>query len=114
MTNIEIVNKLARERFVEGVIDRITENGKKAKDPESLNDLAQDLYVSLLEDKKVPGIFDEGHITFYVTRMVMNNIMSSTSPYYRIYLRPLVLGNNYNDGYKDINIDYGDDRNGQS
>lgn len=89
MSNHEIVEKLASERFVEKIINNIT-NGQ-SPDPTALDDLAQDLYLSFLLDAKLPTIYDEGHINFYVTRCVMNNIMSSSSPYYRIYLKPRAL-----------------------
>lgn len=113
MSNNEIVAKLAKDRFVEEIIEHVTDHGKKAKDVDSLTDLAQDLYLSILTDKKIPEIYDEGHINFYVTRMVCNNIMSSSSPYYRIYLKPRVIGYTLNEKYRD-KIDYGDEGNGKS
>lgn len=94
MTNNEIVDKIARERLVEKVIHNITDGN--CIDPTALSDLAQDIYVSLLEDAKVPEIYGEGHINYYVTRCVMNNIISSSSPFYRNYLRPIVLSSELN------------------
>ena len=94
MTNNQIVEILGRQRLVEKVIHNITEGN--CVDPTALSDLAQDIYVSLLEDVKVPTIYDEGHINFYVTRCVMNNIISSSSPFYRNYLRPIVLSTELN------------------
>lgn len=94
MTNNEIVDKIARDKLVEKVIQNITDGN--CIDPTALNDLAQDIYVSLLEDVKVPGIYEEGHINYYVTRCVMNNIVSSSSPFYRNYLRPIVLSSELN------------------
>ena len=91
MTNNEVVDKLARDGLVRKIINNITDNGVTAKGPDSLCDLEQDIYMSLLSDPKVPGIYEEGHINFYVTRIVMNNIMSSSSPYFRNYLRPRLL-----------------------
>lgn len=94
MTNNEIVDKIARDRLVEKVIQNITDGN--CIDPTALSDLAQDIYVSLLEDAKVPEIYEEGHINYYVTRCVMNNIISSSSPFYRNYLRPIVLSTELN------------------
>lgn len=86
MSNCEIVETIARDRLVERIIHNITEGN--CKDPSALNDLAQDIYVSLLEDEKLPVIYGEGHINYYVTRIVLNNVVSSSSPFYRNYLRP--------------------------
>ena len=89
MTIQEAVKKIADERLVERIVANITASGASAADPDSLNDLCQDIYLSLLEDSKFVGIVEEGHENFWVTRIVMNNIMSSSSRYYRNYLLPL-------------------------
>lgn len=87
MTVNEIVEKLAKEKVVEGVIKNITDG--KTPDPTALNDLAQDTYMILLEKgDKVVGIYEEGHIMFYITRILLNQIISSSSPYYRNYIMP--------------------------
>lgn len=86
LTNNQIVEIIGKDRLVEKIIQNITDGN--CSDPTALSDLAQDLYVSFLEDEKLPGIYDEGHINYYVTRCVMNNIISSSSPFYRRYLRP--------------------------
>lgn len=88
LTNTEIVDEIAKAGLVRKIINKITDHGKTAKDPSSLDDLEQDIMVSLLTDDKVPSIYEQGHINYYVTRIVCNNIMSSSSPYYRNYLRP--------------------------
>lgn len=90
-TNTEIVEEIAKEGLVRKIISKITNNGLSAKDKDLLNDLEQDIMLSLLTDDKVPEIYDEGHINYYLTRIVCNNIMSSSSPYYRIYLRPRAI-----------------------
>lgn len=89
MTIQDAVKKIADERLVERIVAKITASGATATDPGSLNDLCQDIYLSLLEDEKFVGIVEEGHESFWVTRIVMNNIMSSSSRYYRNYLLPL-------------------------
>lgn len=89
LTNNEIVEIIGKERLVEKIINNIT--GGNCSDPTALSDLAQDLYVSFLEDDNLPEVYDDGHINFYVTRCVMNNVISSSSPFYRRYLRPQAL-----------------------
>ena len=88
MTTQEAVQKIAEQRMVEKIVAKITSSGTTAYDPDSLQDLCQDIYMSLLTDDKFVNIVEEGHENFWVTRIVMNNIMSSSSRYYRNYLLP--------------------------
>ena len=89
LTNNKIVEVIGKERLVEKIIANITEG--RCQDPTALSDLAQDLYMSFLEDDNLPEVYEEGHINFYVTRCVMNNVISSSSPFYRRYLRPQAM-----------------------
>lgn len=98
MDNREIVDAIARNNILDKIISNITDNGKVAKDESSLDDLKQDIYVSLLMDVKLPRIYDEGHINFYLSRIVMNNICSSSSPYYRNYLKPRKITTTLDEG----------------
>ena len=72
-----------------GCIETIIANITKGKEEDTYKDLAQDLYLSLLKDKTTVEAYNEGHIQFYVTRLVLNNVISSTSSYYRTYRKPL-------------------------
>ena len=87
MTEYEIVETLGRNKEVEKMIDNIT--GGKSYDPTALQDLAQDIYLSLLDKgQKLVEVWEQGHINYYLSRIVCNNIMSSTSPYYFKYIQP--------------------------
>ena len=92
MTNSEVVNEIAKLGIVESIVWKVTSSGATAADPDSLPDLIQDIYLSLLEDKNIVEIYEEGHANYYIARIVSNNIMSSTSRYYRKYLMPLKQG----------------------
>ena len=84
MTVFDVVDILARNKEIEKIIMKVTNDSKE----DTLNDLAQDLYMSILEKgDKVVKIYEEGHIMYYLARLVMNNIASSSSPYYRTYLK---------------------------
>ncbi len=89
MTRNEVVNEIAKKRIVETIVNRVTSSGTTAQDPSSISDLIQDIYLSLLEDDKIVGIYEQGHENFYIARIVTNNICSSSSRYYRNYLLPL-------------------------
>lgn len=88
MTVNEVVNEIARKQVVESIVYRVTSSGETAQDPSSLEDLIQDIYLSLLEDDKIVDIYEQGHENYYIARIVTNNICSSSSRYYRVYLLP--------------------------
>lgn len=77
-----IINIIANEKWVEGVIRNIA-----GEIDDTLNDLAQDIYVDLLskDEDKIVRMYNDNQLKFFVTRMVMNNIRSKNSPYYMTY-----------------------------
>ena len=97
----KIINKLASGREIEKLVKSI---GKDTEEADDLMDLAQDLYINLLEKPEEwwddRGFDDEKNLKNYLIRMVVNNIYSSNSTYYRIYKK---CKNNYvyNDNYED-------------
>lgn len=103
MTNNEIVDALGKAKTVEKIIEKITSSG--AKDPDSLPDLAQDIYLSLLQDPNLEEVYNDGenHVRYYITRILLNNICSSTSRYYRTYIWPQTKLVDIEDGYNKDN-----------
>lgn len=96
MTVYEIVNTLATNREVEKMIQNITDG--VSYDPTALDDLAQDIYISLMgKGDKLIEVWEQGHINFYLSRIVCNNIMSNSSPYYRNYIYPQKLASKINE-----------------
>ena len=85
--NIKIAETIVNQGLLKSIIRQVTNNSSDI----DLLDLEQDLLYSLLLDTKLPGIFERGELNFYLSRMVMNNIASATSPFYRIYKRPIKL-----------------------
>lgn len=83
MTKYEIVDSIAKLKIVERVVSSM---GCQSPYTE---DLAQDIYEALLKkpDELVKSLFDNGQLTFYIIKMVKNNIFSKTSPFYRDYER---------------------------
>lgn len=87
MSDMEIINIIANRKMVESIID----NNSKGTYPNT-EDLAQDLYVELIEKiKKQPNylvnLYQQKHLNFYLTRIVMNNLFSKNSRYYYNYAR---------------------------
>lgn len=84
MTKNEIIKWVANTKMIETIIANIGKGTYPYVD-----DLAQDLYLELLEkpeDKLIP-LYEKNQMNFYITRMVMNNLLSHNSRYYYNYLR---------------------------
>lgn len=84
-TKSEIIEELYRK----GTLKTLIENCAKTSIDSSpnLQDLEQDLYVSLLmkEDDKIIEMYEKHQLTFFLVRMINNNINSVNSPYYTQY-----------------------------
>ena len=79
----KLIDKIAKDRVVEGIIKNVAKDSKD----EDLRDLANDIYLELLEKSEdcLLAIYERGQINYYITRIVLNNINSKTSRYYYIY-----------------------------
>lgn len=85
MTKAEIIDNLSSERFIEKCFRKMKICQGESKF--NLDDLSQDLYLSLLEkdDELIKGLYDRQELAFYVTAMITNMVMSKSSPYYLNY-----------------------------
>lgn len=82
-TNNEIV-----EENIKLIEDCVNYQFAKIKDKQFKEDLLHDLVIELIGYSKLLKVYEEGHLNALVTRMIRNNIYSSTSWYYRRYIRP--------------------------
>lgn len=76
------VEKIARDKILEKIIKNV------ARQPDDdLEDLKQDLLLYLLEldEDFLWEMIYNGQINYYLTRIVLNNVNSSTSRYYYNY-----------------------------
>lgn len=91
MNKYDIIRELSENRVVEEMITNIAKNRKFEYD-----DLAQDVYVWLLEedDDKVIQLYENKQLKYWVSRMLVNNIHSTTSPFYTKYRKFMALGDN--------------------
>lgn len=80
---MEMVTRLAQERRVETMVENI------AKQPLSadLKDLAQMVYLILLEydETKLQDLWDHGQINFFIARVILNQYRSVNSPFYKLF-----------------------------
>lgn len=86
--NRRIVEWIVKSQTLSKIVRQVTNNSTD----DDLKDLIQDLLLSLLLDTKLVGIYERNELNYYLARLVMNNIASATSPFYRIYKRPRTLG----------------------
>lgn len=95
MNKHEIIEQLAKDKIVEGIIDNINN-----KDPD-LEDLKQDIYVELLlkDDQLIEQLYEDNKLRYFITKMVTNNIKSKTSPYYYQYKKSREKLDYYGDIY---------------
>ena len=77
----EIIRELAEARTVETIV----RNTGPHERPEDLADLAQMIYVWLLElpEEKLTGLDERGQLPYWIARIAQNNVWSRSSPYRR-------------------------------
>ena len=81
MTGREIIARVARERRVEQIVQRIAGVDSLSAD---LEDLVQMVYLTLLEyeEDKIVDLWESDAINFLIVRLVLFNLRSKTSRYY--------------------------------
>ena len=79
MTKNEVVSIIAKEKVVEQIVSNIA----KSSD-DLLNDLSQEIYLDLLEkdEDKIVKLYESNQIRFFITRMIINNLHSTNSPFW--------------------------------
>ena len=80
---MEIIGRIAKDQLVEKMVCNIAKTSRLDCD---LRDLAQMVYLVLCEyeDEKILELWNNGEIRFFIARIIMNNLNSKSSPYYRI------------------------------
>ena len=82
----DIIGKLANKKVVEQIIANITNDN----DDDTLKDLAEMIYVWLMEDDedKIESMYQNNQLNYYITRIVINNLHSKNSRYYYLFKKP--------------------------
>ncbi len=85
MSKQEIIQELANNNTIHEIVNNIT----KAPLTEDELDFIQDLYIELLskDDKVIEDLYNKNQLKFFITRIVLNNLRSVTSPFYYKYRR---------------------------
>ena len=75
------IKEIAENRIVEKLINKISPTAIAKED------LIQDIYLSLLNNSDKIDNIPNDEIKYYITKIILNNIKSVNSPYYRLYVR---------------------------
>lgn len=83
-TNGEIVEIYLNNGLIQRCVDC---QFAKKKDKQNKDDFFQDLVLTLLEydNEKLNNAHENKHMNALITKMIVNNIFSVTSPYYKYY-----------------------------
>lgn len=84
-TNAQIINEIANNGLVEEIIQGVSYS--KFENPENIKDLAQDIYLQLLQmdNAKINELYFKNQLRYWIARIVVNSIHSKTSPYFYTY-----------------------------
>lgn len=82
MDKYSIIDEISKDKLVEEIVYNIGDRGD-----EDLKDLAQDIYINLLEkeDNLIENLYSTNQLKFFIVKMIVNNIHSKNSPYYTKY-----------------------------
>lgn len=80
---MEIIDRMARDRFVEQVVENIARRRITA----DLADLCQMTYLFLLEtdDEKIADLWTKSQMGFYVACIIRKQLLASSSQFLRAY-----------------------------
>lgn len=83
MDKTEIITRMAEERRVETMVENIAKRPLDA----DLEDLAQMVYLVLLEydADRLADLWEHGQMNFFVARIILNQYRSTNSPYYKMF-----------------------------
>lgn len=83
----DVVNELGKNHVIENIVYKINRGEKQ----NNLKDLIQDIYLQLLtkNTEKIIELYQNKQLKYYITRIVLNNICSNTSPYFTQYKKSL-------------------------
>lgn len=88
VNNANIVESLAKHRFVENIISKYCYE-------DTAQDLAQDIYLQLYESPNTVDLYNKKQLQFYITGACKKAIYSNTSKYYRTYKKLKDLSEGY-------------------
>lgn len=82
MNKKQIIDEISNNKLVERLIKKVCKT-----DDDDLEDLTQDIYLSLLEKSEdlISYLYSEDELEFFIIKMIKNNYFSKNSPFYKNY-----------------------------
>lgn len=94
-----LIEELAKAKIVEEIVSNVAQ--PRDKELGFLDDLANDIYIILLEKKDQIEAMPENQQRFYIARMVTNQLRSKTSRYHYNYRRYCISANPISNDIRD-------------
>lgn len=87
MRATDIIGKLAKDRVVEKQLQSMS--ACKSEKEEDLQDLAQEIYLILLEKdgNLIESMYKRDEMNYYISAIITNQVLSNTSPYRTKYTK---------------------------
>ena len=84
-TKNQIIEKLFKEKFIQSVINKYTTK----LNFEDEEDVSQEIYLILLEtqEEEIVRLFNNNQLNFYIVKIIKNQLLSTTSMIYKLYLK---------------------------
>ena len=84
-TKNQIIEKLYKENFIQNIIKKYTT--KLTFEDEE--DVSQEIYLILLEmpEEEIVQLFNNNQLNFYIVKIIKNQLLSTTSMIYKLYLK---------------------------
>lgn len=93
------IQELAKAKIVEEIISNVAQ--PRDKELGFLDDLANDIYIILLEKKDQIEQMQENQQKYYIARMVTNQLRSKTSRYHYNYRRYCINASHISSNIRD-------------
>lgn len=81
------INKIIEDIHKRKIVEQICVQVGRGEDPDNIRDLIQDVYLTLLEKpkKQIISMYENNELNFFLASIIVRQIRSRTSPYYRMY-----------------------------
>lgn len=84
-TKNQIIEKLYKENFIQNIIKKYTTK----LNFEDEEDVSQEIYLIILEmpEEEIVRLFNNNQLNFYIVKIIKNQLLSTTSMVYKLYLK---------------------------
>lgn len=96
-----MIEKIVNEGIVESIVKNLGVPKRYS------DDLVQEIYIILLEydREKIEQMYINNQLNFFLTRIIKNQWLSSTSPFYKLYKKQYEFQDENKNNYKGVDAD---------